>query len=432
MLRYRLWHTLNSSIWIVPLVCVLGSIGLSVGTTAIDRHFDYGLIPQTFTGGPTAAQNILSTIASSMMTLITLVLTITTVAVQLAMGQFSPRIVRALLSDRWNQLAIGLFAAAFTYPLLILRVVDDQTGTVPGLGVVVTYLLTLASVIVLILYIDHASQALRVAGLIDLVGDNLDEQLNAFPPYQAELTTSDQDEQVVVAQEVGVIVWVDHKGLVDAARSAGCMLEMLPMMGDFVPAGAPLFRVQGEVAGLDSQQLVQLVAFANERTHDADPAFGFRKLVDIAERSIAQAFDDPTTSVQAIHRLHNGLRQLASRQLPSGWHYDEEGHLRLVIRTLSWEGYVRLAFDELRLVGAGQPQVTRRLKTALEDLKTIVPPERQPALDRQLKKLKELVERELDDEEDISASLTADSQGIGSGKDVISTDSRPESPLSGE
>ena len=35
---------------------------------------------------------------------------------------------------------------------------------------------------------------------------------------------------------------------------------------------------------------------------------------------------------------------------------------------MSWEGYVRLGFDELRLAGAGSPQVARRLRAALEDL----------------------------------------------------------------
>src|SRR3954447_21277404 len=178
----------------------------------------------------------------------------------------------------------------------------------------------------------------------------------------------------------------------------------------FAPPTAS-FRVHGEPVGLNSEKIVRLVVFGNERTHTLDPAYGFRKLVDIAEHSIAQPFDDPTTAVQAIHRLHDCLRQLAPRPFPSGRHYDANGHLRLVTRTISWEGYVRLAFDELRLAGASSPQVTRRLQAALEDLKTVAPPERQPALDRQLDLLEALVRQELDDEEDISASLTADQQG---------------------
>jgi uncharacterized membrane protein len=203
-------------------------------------------------------------------------------------------------------------------------------------------------------------------------------------------------------------------------------------MGDFVPVGATLFRVHGEPVGLKTEEIARLVALGSERTHATDPAYGFRKLVDIAERSIAQPFNDPTTAVQAIHRLHDCLRQLAPRPFPSGRHCDADGQLRLVIRTISWDGYVRLAFDELRLAGASSPQVARRLRAALEDLKTVAPPERQPVLDRQLDLLESLIRQDFDDEEDIRASTTPDQQGIGSGEDmVIATDSRPDSPDGG-
>jgi uncharacterized membrane protein len=433
MLLYRLGHRLRTNLWLVPVLCILCGVGLALGATAIDRNFNYGLIPQAFTGSPNAAQTILSTIASSMVTLTSIVLTLTLVVVQLAMGQFSPRIVRALLQDRRSQLAIGLFSGTFAYSIVVLREIDAQGGVLPGLATIVAYILALANIIVLILYMHHVGQKLRVSGLIDVVGDELRKQLDdSYPADRAEPATSRQDEQVIVATEPGAVVKVDHAGLVSAARSAGCMLEMVPMMGDFVPVGATLFRVHGEPVGLKTEEIARLVALGSERTHATDPAYGFRKLVDIAERSIAQPFNDPTTAVQAIHRLHDCLRQLAPRPFPSGRHCDADGQLRLVIRTISWDGYVRLAFDELRLAGASSPQVARRLRAALEDLKTVAPPERQPVLDRQLDLLESLIRQDFDDEEDIRASITPDQQGIGSGEDiVIATDSWPDGPDGG-
>src|SRR2546423_3554251 len=79
---------------------------------------------------------------------------------------------------------------------------------------------------------------------------------------------------------------------------------------------------------------------------------------------------------------------------------DEDDELRLIERVLDGDGYVRLAFDEIRLAAGGYPQVTRRLEAALEDLKTVAPAERQPALDRQLRLLALGVERTLEDEDD--------------------------------
>ena len=416
-LGHRLARPLRSALWLAPLRCVRGGVVLAVGTLAIDRAFEYDLVPPRLTGTPTSVQTFLSTVATATITLGSLVLTVTTVAVQLAMGQFSPRIVSALLNDRRSQLSIGLFGATFVYSLLVLRGVDDQTGSVPGLSVVVAGALMLASLAGLFLFVQHSSQHLRASGLIDLVGDHsreqFDRQYPADPPND-----EDRALELVVAPDSGAVVEVLDARLVAAARRADCGLELLPAMGDFVPTGAPLFRVHGDLRALDRSVVAGSVVLGSERTHVDDPAYGFRKLVDIGVRSFAQPFDDPTTCVQALDRLHDGLRQLSTRRFPSGLHHDEDGQLRLVVRTTTWEAYVRLAFDEIRLASIESPQVTRRLVAALEDLRTVAPPERRPPLERELRLLTAAVHRHYDDENDARAALTADSQGIGSGLDL--------------
>ena len=98
---------------------------------------------------------------------------------------------------------------------------------------------------------------------------------------------------------------------------------------------------------------------------------------------------------------------------------DDNGQLRLVIRSLDWDGYVRLAFDEIRLAAGPYPQATRRLQAALQDLNAVAPPDRKPPLERQLRLLEQAVEHELSSQDDILAALTPDGQGIGSGVDVV-------------
>ena len=61
-----------------------------------------------------------------MVSLTALVLTITMVVVQLAMGQFSPRIVQRILQDKPSQLAIGLFVATFVHAILALARGDES------------------------------------------------------------------------------------------------------------------------------------------------------------------------------------------------------------------------------------------------------------------------------------------------------------------
>jgi uncharacterized membrane protein len=294
--------------------------------------------------------------------------------------------------------------------------------------VVVAYLLLLASVITLVLYVNHAGQSLRVAGLIDLVGDNLRSEIDRLYPEPVTSSSAAEDEDVLKAPTAGVLVAVEVEALVSIAERSDVVIEVVPAIGDFVPQGAALLRWSGRPATDD--RLVRCLVLDNERSHIGDPAYGFRKLVDIAERSIAGSpFEDPTTAVQSIDRVHDTLRQLSGRELPSGRHFDRSGRLRLHTREVTWDGYVRLAFDELRLVGAASPQVSRRLLDALDDLLDIAPEERRAPLAHQRQLLDRAVRRTADDDA-VGAATVADVQGLGSGGDFVESraDHRGRSP----
>ena len=190
----KLFTHLKSSLWFIPVLCVLAGAALSFATIAVDRYFDYQAIPTSVVGGPDAAAYILSTVAASMVSLTALVLTITMVVVQLAMGQFSPRIVQRILRDKPSQLAIGLFVATFVHAILALREVTingDSTGNVPGVAVLTAFTLVLVSIAVLVIYVHHIGQALRVSALIELVGDETRTLLDRRYPDKGPALDSD-------------------------------------------------------------------------------------------------------------------------------------------------------------------------------------------------------------------------------------------------
>jgi hypothetical protein len=80
---------------------------------------------------------------------------------------------------------------------------------------------------------------------------------------------------------------------------------------------------------------------------------------------------------------------------------------------MSWDAYVRLAFEEIRLAGAGSPQVVRRLRAALLDLRTVAPPVRITVLDEELAALDTAVANALGDGRDAAWAVESDGQGVG-------------------
>ncbi|HJU48792.1 MAG TPA: DUF2254 domain-containing protein [Gaiellaceae bacterium] len=401
---------LRSSLWFVPVLCVLAGAALSFATLAVDRAFGYDAIPSSVVGGPDAAAEILATVAVSMVSLTALVLTITMVVVQLAMGQFSPRIVQRVLRDRPSQFAIGLFVGTFVHAILALREVTnngDGTGHVPGTAIVTAFALVLVSIAVLVMYVHHIGQALRVSSLVELVGDDTRRLLDrVYPDKGPAAPEAPGRVRIVRSLESGVIVAIGYDALVEEARRTGSRLDLIPALGEFVPADAPLFRIHGQGLPVEDDRLREALVFKLEPTLDEDVAYGLRLLVDIATRSLAESpMQDPTTAIQAVDRLHDILRQLARRPFPDGRHRDVDGTVRLVVPAMTWEAYVRLAFDEIRLAGAGAPRIVRRLRHALVDLRDLVPPERVEILDEELRLLDAAARRDLEDERDLASAL---------------------------
>ena len=425
MTFFRVRTYLGQSLWFVPVLCVLAGAGLSFATLALDRAFDGSLVPHSLSGDPDAALAILTTVAVSMVTLTGLVLTITMVVVQLAVGQFSPRILRKVLHDRPSQFAIGVFVATFAHAMLVMREVqaagNGDAGYVPGLAIVVAFVLIIVSIIVLVAYVHHIGQSLRVAALIQSVGDEIRERIDVLYPAQPadgdpqQLPPAGDPDLVVPAPRHGVIFRVDADDLVAAGRDANAVIVLLRRLGDFVPEGAPLFAVYGDASRADTDALERALALGPERTMHQDVSYGFRLLVDVAVRSLATAVGDPTTATQAIDRIHDSLRQLATRPFGTGLHADEHGRLRAVIPTLSWDGYVHLATDEIRHGATEWMQVTRRLRAMLDDLIEVAPPDRRSPLEFQRRLLGAATAREFDAEEDVLFAFEADQQGIGSG-----------------
>ena len=386
---------LRAAFWLVPAICVLAAM---IAAPLI-ANLDAAVSPAGgtwFVGGPESARQILGVTAASVLTFAGLVFSITIVALQLASTQFSPRVLRSFLRDRYTQVALGLFIGTFSFALLTLREVrgPETTGGefVPGLGVSVTVMLALASVTAAMVYIHHMAQSVRVVVIIDRIAADTRRSLDHLYPSAPRTRatgpaplTARGPRRLVDAIDTGVLTYIDTEDLLEAAQDHDLTIELLADPGTFVIAGQPLFQVTGSTK-FDVAPLHDLVDFEPEREISQDPAYGFRQLVDIAERAISPAVNDPTTAVQCIDRIHALLRRIATRDLSVGNHV-VDGILRLRVPMPGWVDYVSLACDELRHWGAGVPRIHRRLETMLRDLRDHVDEDRSAAIVQQLRLL---------------------------------------------
>jgi uncharacterized membrane protein len=417
--RYAISSYIRSALWIAPVLAL--ALEQATFRIAAAQQLDWGSIPG-FVYGREGALALADYVITSSTAFIVFTFGSMIVAIQVAGGQSSPRIIATmLLRDDAIRWAVGLFA----YVLLLAVAIKTRIDTIPQSLVSILGLLALTSIIVFLFLIDHAARLLRPVTIVSRIADDglkviEDVYPNAVTTASVDVPSHRQASPQSTVYHRGksaVVIAVNLKALMTAAKNADAVIEMVPRVGDFVATNDPLFRVHRARAALDERLLYGNVAFGRERTLEQDSTFAFRVIVDIAIKALSSAINDPTTAVIAIDQLQPLLRTVGMRDLRNDWLCDENGRRRVFCGTPDWDDFVQLTFSEIRHLGAGNIQVARRVRAMIESVTESLPESRRPALRRELDLLDRAVQQQYPFPEDQALARTPDPQGLGGASD---------------
>ncbi|MFF1476455.1 DUF2254 domain-containing protein [Streptomyces sp. NPDC058301] len=416
---------LRDNFWFAPsaalaLVCVLWLLAHWLDTTVVEelqRHQEYAAVSDLI-GIVDDLKTVITTVSSAMMTFIGVVFSISLVAVQMASGQFTPRVVRIFVRSRITKLTLAVFLATFALSLLVLTSYSGETDpklvdSVPIAQSLLTIAMVALSLLLFIAYVNATLRLMRVGHVVDRITGEAFRVVHKMPRGTlGDAPLPVENGQVGHSGRAGVLRDVNIARLVRAARRQGVVLRLIPTIGDFVVPGTPVLAVHGGRAP-SRGALGYTVSVGVERTFHQDLGFGLRQLCDIALRALSPAVNDPTTAVQCLDRIVQLLAELAHRPLGAVAHRDRQGAVRLVQPVPSWENLVDLGFTEIRTYAVGSPQVTRRIVAALDELLRLAPEQRRPPLLRHRTLLVHAVERGVPEAAERAFALEADRQGIG-------------------
>jgi uncharacterized membrane protein len=420
-MRWNRWYSLKSyvrsSLWIVPLIALLLYVVIIRVVYAIDAWIVWMPL---FPWGVSGTQTVLETIVTLTLTFIVFTFGSLLVAIQIAGGQLTPRIIAAtLLCDNAIRFTVGLFIFTLLFAAGVLARLDT---TVPHGVAGIAGLLGFGSLAAFLYLIDYAARLLRPVSIIWRVGEAGRAVIESVYPDPAEVSSASASPRWKLpppAQIVdhhgrsAIILAVNLKALVAVAQKANVIIELVPRVGDFVATGDPLFQLYGDAGRIDDRLLRGLVAFGPERTMEQDSTFAFRIIVDIAIKALSKAINDPTTAVLAIDQLQRLLRVVGNRHLYGEEIKDGFGQLRVIFRTPDWEDFVKLTFSEIRLYGAENFQIARRLRAMIENLVQTLPEYHRPALRDELVLLDLALEKLYALPQDLALARIPDLQGLG-------------------
>ncbi|MEZ4625104.1 MAG: DUF2254 domain-containing protein [Thermomicrobiales bacterium] len=341
------WLRLKSSLWFFPGLLTLAGIVLALITVRIDQAIDVSTRVHSVWlagGGVDGARGVLGAIAGTTVGVAGTVFSIMVVALQLASNQFTPRVLRAIMQDRVNQITLGAFLGTFTYSLLVLRSVrsgNDLTRPfVPSLSVSIAFVLALTCMALLIYFIHHSARSMEASTVIDRVTTDAKRLVNKTFPEESPEVSEDLDValgsdriETIVSNRTGYLVAIAIQQLVDFAAANDLLIRIEVKIGEFMIPGRLLATVWGP-SGSDTEsetadeaesragsirRAFQLLDDPSERD---DLLYNMQRLADIALKAMSPGINDPTTARFCVDQIadvlgHAGADRVSRNILPT-------------------------------------------------------------------------------------------------------------------
>jgi uncharacterized membrane protein len=262
---------------------------------------------------------------------------------------------------------------------------------VPALAMSVAVVLVVASVCLLIYFIDHLVHFIRASVIIDrIAGDARKLARRPFPEgigrpaegHSGEIEGR-RDPIRIDASRAGYFQSVDADLLFRLEGKGRFVVRMEQEIGNFVLQGEPLASVWAERPDLsdeDRERIRRAFVLGKERTPQHDVGWGLTELSDMAVKSLSTSLNDPTTAEMCIDRLGETLVVLATGKPPAKIRTGRRGRVKLVTPAVNFERAVEQAFDGIRRYAATDAAVMAGLLDILRRVGAQVPEEHHPPL----------------------------------------------------
>jgi uncharacterized membrane protein len=379
----------RSTYWFLPALMTVAAVFLSLLLTAVDRSVREvpAWLGWAYGGGAEGARALLSAVAGSMITVVSVTFSVMVVALTVSSQHFGPRLLRSFMRDRPAQLVLGTFTGTFAYCLMVLRTVQGDDGEsyepfIPHFAVSGAVVLALAAVGALIYYVHHVALSMQVTEITRRIGHELEYAIaRLYPdrigaeaqPGRSHPPTAPADAERVIAATSGYVQNVDDNALFALGRERETTIWLEATPGDFVAKGDVLALVHpaanGE--GKSAAAIIDAYVIGSERSLEQDAGFAVQQLVEIALRALSPGVNEPFTAITVVDWLSGSLAALAQRQIPAATRTDRSGRVHIVALPRTFASLVREAFEPIALQAGRTPAVMARLLDALTRLATM-------------------------------------------------------------
>lgn len=317
----------------------------------------------------------LGVVATSIMSVVSIVLSLTFVALSLVSQQLSPRMVDFVLRERLVQGMIGLALATFLFATSSLTLGDAQDARRLGIATWTAIGLATLTVIVVVVFVHRMSAVMRPDEMIARRGEALRLALSAetaAPEGSRDAAAPAGTGADLSATFSGYLGVVDGPSLAAWARARELVLSLPHAQGTFVLEGQTIAELIEAPEDFDPSDCADALARELGLSGRPEVASGAlyeaRALAEGAMKALSAGINDPGTALSCANRLFDAAAQLIGSDPAPTAYADEEGGLRVYVRPVDVPLLMERAVFTMCETGRDVPEFARHCAELLERL----------------------------------------------------------------
>lgn len=308
---------ITSAFWIIPGLITIFLAGLFFILRKYDIDSNNPYIQEIFflKAKPPAVRMLLSSIATSVMTVLGVMFSIIVVVIEQMSNQYTPRVVSNFTRSTMAQFVLGVYVGTFAYCLILLMNVGSESlveNPIPRLAVAFAGALAILCLVCLIFYIHHITKSIQSTEIIkNIAREAIHSLRNVVKDREdchrdsAVRTKGFASSVIVHSSHIGYIDSIAWEKLSEKLKINAWEVHFHKNAGDFVQKDMELLTIWSDTPIPDEslQDVEEIFDISSSRTISQDPTYGIQKLSDIALKALSPGINDPSTAIEAIHSI---------------------------------------------------------------------------------------------------------------------------------
>ncbi len=325
---------------------------------------------------PENARTILTTVASGTITLMVFSFSMVMIVLSQATSNLSPRVIPGLISNKMNQVVLGVNIGTILYTLILLMSFKpgEENSSVPVLGILLAVLFAVTSVCLFVYFIHSISRAIKpdtiLTGIYIATAKALEDEVRHTEENKI-LKEAESTEQFIElpSKEGGYLRQIELDTLNKLAKKEDLLIEVPISIGKFVVPGLPFLRLNKDIADREDLHaaIQNCFIFSLEEVMVFSFETGLRQITEVAVKALSPGINDPGTALSAIDFLSLlFLRRMQS--IAPNCMLDEHQQIRIIKRPTPLEDLLYRFLTPIRTYGKADVMVMRKLLLCLNHL----------------------------------------------------------------